>query len=679
MFDMELLTPEQRRAAAHSGGHLLIVAGAGTGKTTTLAARLAHLIRAGVPAERIMMLTFSRRAAAQLLSRAEQLTGESTARAWGGTFHAVANRLLRRHGRAIGLEPSFTVLDQTDTADLLALVRKELEGPADQQGAGSPHRRRARKQTLADIHSRCVNSGLPLSKVLRVHFPWCAGERAEIRGAFEAYTARKRAHRVLDYDDLLLFWSALLQVPDVAALLQSRFDHILVDEYQDTNPLQADLLEAMAGGGATLTAVGDDAQAIYSFRAATHRNIMEFSVRFGAEVVMLEQNHRSTPSLVKATNAVIAEAASRHPKELWSARHDRGRPCLVRCDDETDQSRRVCDRLLHHLEQGTKLQNQAVLVRASHHSALLELELTARKIPFVKFGGLKFLEAAHVKDLVCLLRLVENPRDELAWFRVLQLADGVGPGTARRIAAGLLWPASLRFDPATVPGLEEGARSALTELMEALDDARSLGPEAPGAAVERARLWLDPVVTARYPASGPRLADLAQLAEMAGSAASLRQFLADLTLDPPNSTSDLAGPPHLDEDFVTISTIHSAKGCEWDVVHVIHVTDGHIPSDLATGDAGAIEEERRLLYVAMTRARNNLYAYAPLRYHYRPAGRDDAHGFGQLTRFFTPAVIETLESVRAPVAGDRAEEAPDQARGVSGIAAVDRMVSALWD
>lgn len=676
MFDIATLTPEQQTAASYDAGHLLIVAGAGTGKTTTLTARLTHLLRTGVPPERILMLTFSRRAAAELLNRAEQMTGESTANAWGGTFHAVANRMLRRHGRAIGLEPSFTVLDQTDTADLLALVRKELEGPAEDDRAEAPFRRRARKQTMADILSRCVNTSSPLSQVLRTSFPWCADEKAEIRAAFEAYTARKRERQVLDFDDLLLFWGALLRVPDVAQILQTQFDHILVDEYQDTNPLQADLLQGMAGGGATLTAVGDDAQAIYSFRAATHRNIMEFPARFGAEVVMLQRNHRSTPSLVAATNAVIAEAALRHPKQLWSSRDDRGRPVLVRCDDEADQSRQVCDRLLHHHEQGTKLQGQAILVRAAHHSGLLEMELTARKIPFIKYGGLRFLEAAHVKDMVCLARLIENPRDELAWFRVLQLIDGLGPGAARKLTSAAVGLQPLEEAAASLP---ESPQHAVGLLAATLAECRSLGPEAPGAAIERARAWLDPAVVARYPNSGARIADLDQLGRLAAGSGSLRQFLADLTLDPPSSTSDLAGPPHLDDDFITISTIHSAKGCEWDVVHVIHVTDGHIPSDLATGDAEAIEEERRLLYVAMTRARNHLYTYSPLRYHYRPSGRGDSHGYGQLTRFFTPPVLACMDSARSTRTAVSDPAAPAGGDAASGIAAVDRMVAALWD
>jgi DNA helicase-2/ATP-dependent DNA helicase PcrA len=690
MFDPTQLTEEQRRAATHHGGNLLIVAGAGTGKTTTVAARLAHLVSSGVPPERILLLTFSRRAAAELLRRVDQVTGqEVAAAAWGGTFHAIANRLLRRHGRAIGVQPSFTVLDRADTADLLALVRDELTGPRDRAGNsdGSRAQRRARKETLADILSRCTNARTPLSAMLRAHYPWCAEERAEMRDSFEAYTARKRARGVLDYDDLLLCWGALLEAPDVAMLLRAQFDHILVDEYQDTNPLQADLLEAMCGGGALITAVGDDAQAIYSFRAAAHRNIMEFPVRFSAEMVTLEQNHRSTPAILAATNAVIAEAAERHPKQLWSRREVRGRPALVRCDDESDQSRQVCARILEHHEQGTLLMAQAVLVRSAHHSDLLELELTARNIPFVKYGGLRFLEAAHVKDLLCLLRLAENPHDELAWFCLLQFLDGVGPATARRVTGGLVTAmlplAALEEAAGATEGglsLSDEARTAALELVAAIGEAATLGAERAGPAVERVRLWLDPRLEHRYNDVEARRADLEQLTLAAAGASTLRQFLADLTLDPPAATRDLAGPPHLDEDFITISTIHSAKGCEWDVVHILHVADGNIPSDMATGDPEAVEEERRLLYVAMTRARNHLYAYLPLRYHHRRFGQEDPHGYAQLSRFFTPGVLACLDDPGKPGAagpgdGPSLNHVPDH----PAMHRLDRAIASLWD
>jgi len=690
MFDISRLTDEQRQAATYEGGNLLIVAGAGTGKTTTLTHRLAHLISSGVAPERILLLTFSRRAAAELLHRAEQMTGQTGSRPWGGTFHAVANRILRRHGSALGLSPSFTVMDQSDTADLLALARNELTGGpagvAGEAGAASgefeaaPNKRRARKQTLADILSRCVNTRTPLSQVLGTTFPWCAEERPEIRAAFAAYTARKRARGVLDYDDLLLCWAALLEAPDVAGVLQARFDHILVDEYQDTNPLQADLLAGMCGGAALLTAVGDDAQAIYSFRAATHRNIMEFPARFDARVVTLEQNHRSTPVLLAATNALIDEAAVRHPKNLWSLRENRAKPALVRCEDEAEQSRQVCARILEHHERGTALMAQAVLVRTGHHSDLLELELSARNIPFRKYGGLKFLEAAHVKDLVCLLRLVENPHDELAWFRILQLLDGVGPGTARRVTSLLVLSeqplAELERCLASFPS---GARAGAEQLCSAIVDAAGLGPQAPGAAIERARKWLDLTIANRYANAAVRRSDLDQLEKAAEAAGSLQKFLTDLTLDPPASTSDLAGPAHLDDDWITISTIHSAKGCEWDVVHVIHLTDGHIPSDMATGDKDAIEEERRLLYVAMTRARNYLYTYSPLRYHFRPHGRDDQHGYGQLTRFFTPRVLDCLDDFGPSRLAEELAASANDPISPTALAAVDKLVSSLWD
>jgi DNA helicase-2/ATP-dependent DNA helicase PcrA len=680
MFDLAQLTPEQRQAAGFSGRHLLLVAGAGTGKTTTLTARLAYLVNGGVAPERILLLSFSRRAAAELLARAEQATRREVAAAtWAGTFHAIANRLLRWHGRAIGVPPEFTVLDRADTADLLSLVRDEAlqaaAGAAEAAGqAALPGRRRARKDTMADILSRCVNARIPLSELLRSHYPWCAGEREEMRAAFTAYTARKRAGGVLDYDDLLGCWGALLEVPEVAALLTRQFDHILVDEYQDTNPLQADLLEAMCTGGAHLTAVGDDAQAIYSFRAATHRNIMEFPARFGAEVIILEQNHRSTPSILAATNAVIAEAATRHPKQLWSRRPDGARPALVRCRDEADQSRQVCSRILAHHERGTPLMAQAILVRSAHHSDLLELELSARNIPYVKYGGLRFLEAAHVKDLLCLLRLAENPRDELAWFRVLQFLDGVGPSSARRLTGELVAAGG----PLAALGARAGELPEAGELAEALIDAARLGPVSAGPAVERVRAWLEPRLERRYRGIDARIADLEQLTRAASVGGMLQQFLTDLTLDPPSSTSDLAGPPHLDEDFITISTIHSAKGCEWDVVHVIHLADGHVPSDLATGDAEAIEEERRVLYVAMTRARSHLYTYLPLRYHYRPRGYEDPHGYAQLTRFFTPAVLACLDDVAAaaPAAAGEPWEHPVSAAALDRL---DRAVAALWD
>ena len=664
----DVLTDEQLVAVHHDAGHLLIAAGAGTGKTSTLAARLAHLVRSGVAPERILLLTFSRRAAAELLHRAELLAGQDVAGSvWGGTFHSVANRLLRRYGRAIGVEPSFTVLDAGDTADLLALVRDEVTG------ADGTQRRRARKETLAEIMSRCVNARQPLAQVLTSAYPWCGHEADDIKATFTAYTSRKRQRQLLDYDDLLLLWWGLLRHDDTAAVLRERFDHILVDEYQDTNALQVDVLAGLLGAGARITAVGDDAQAIYSFRAATHVNIMEFPQRFGADVVALTRNHRSTPQVLATANAVIAHARHRHDKQLNSARSDGPRPVLVRCHDETSQAVATCERILRQREAGIALRQQAVLVRSGHHSDLLELELTARNIPFVKYGGLKFLEAAHVKDLVGALRLVVNPTDELAWVRLLNLLDGVGRVRARTITGAFLAAA----DP-----VAEAAGSALTavaELAAALVDARSLPADRPGAAVERMRAWLEPTIVDRYADAAARLADLEQLQIAAALAPSLDRFLTELTLDPPAATGDLAGPPSLDDDVLTLSTIHSAKGGEWDVVHVLHLVDGNVPSDMATGDAESIEEERRLLYVALTRARTYLYAYAPLRYHHQHRGKRDKHGYAQLSRFLAPDVLATMDGELAGGSAGAHDGALDRvAAGADRLARLDAEVAALW-
>ncbi len=626
------LTDEQDRAAAHEGGHLLIVAGAGTGKTTTLAARLAHLVDRGTAPEHILLLTFSRRAAAELTARAEAVTGQRiAAAAWSGTFHAMANRFLRRYGRAIGLDPSFTVLDQADACDLLALLRDEQRAP------GATRRRHTNKDALAAIWSRCVNTRRPLVEVLERWYPWCRDDADELRAIYAAYVARKADQRVLDYDDLLLQWWALLRTPAVAGLIAEQVHHVLVDEVQDTNALQGDLLAELAQLGATLTAVGDDAQAIYGFRAATVRNILDFPERFGAQVVTLTRNHRSTPEVLAAANAVMTEATERHPKELRSQRGAGPRPRLVTAHDEHAQALAVCDAVLDRQEAGLPLRRQAVLFRTTHHSQVLQVELTVRDIPFVLYGGLRFLEAAHVKDLVCALRLVENPADDLAWFRVLQLVDGVGPASARRLTAALR----------TEQAADEPAVDAL---LDAITAARAPAlRDTPGAQVAEVRRWLDGRVERRHRNNVARRADLDRLEQAAAAAPSLERFLTDLTLDPPSSTGELAGPPHLDDDFLTLSTVHSAKGAEWDVVHLIHLSDGCFPSDLATGRPDEVEEERRLLHVAMTRARDDLWLHVPLRYHHHrqnSRGRD-AHGYAQRSRFLSPTVAALCDEVVA--------------------------------
>jgi DNA helicase-2/ATP-dependent DNA helicase PcrA len=585
--------------------------------------------------------------------------------------------LLRLHGRALGLTPDFTVLDQADGADVMNLLRDEL-------GYSARERRFPRKDTLAAICSRTVNAGERLADVLKRHYPWCLDEADGLREIFRAYTERKRQQHVLDYDDLLLFWKALATSPATGPQLAAMFEHILVDEYQDTNALQADILEAMrpVDGPRNLTVVGDDAQAIYGFRAATVRNILEFPARFpGAAIVRLERSYRSTRPILAASNAVIALSPQRHEKTLWSSRGGERRPVVRACLDEAEQSDVVCRAVLAHREEGVPLKAQAVLFRAAYHSDHLEVELARRNIPFIKYGGLRFMEAAHVKDTLACLRILENPFDEVSWFRVLQLLEGMGPASARRVMdelgvrrgdADRASPLA-RFlqDPVAVP---KGAAPGVRELRAALGDCRDGDALPPAGQLARLRTFLEPVVARKYEAAASRVRDLEQLELLASESPSRGAFLADLTLDPPSSTGDLAGPPHLDEDYLILSTIHSAKGLEWDVVHVIHVGDGMIPSDMSTGDDDEIEEERRLLYVALTRARDALHVTYPQRYYRRPKGLEDPHSYSQRSRFLPDEVLEHFE-----VVGPQVLAVPDAGPApVDGTADVDAFLAGLW-
>jgi DNA helicase-2/ATP-dependent DNA helicase PcrA len=669
---LEALDEQQREAVLHGDEPLLIIAGAGTGKTTTLAHRVAQLIERGVLPERILLLTFARRAAAELLRRVDGLLRAGAAdrpasqRVWGGTFHAVATRLLRLHGPQIGLHEGFTIHDRADSEDLIDVLRAELD-------LGRSDRRFPKKATCLDIYSRCVNAREPLEALLDRAFPWCRDQREGLKQLFRTYTDRKAEQNILDYDDLLLFWHGLLAEEAAGRAVRERFDAVLVDEYQDTNVLQADLLERLRPGGRGLTAVGDDAQAIYSFRAATVKNILGFPQRFaGSRVVALTRSFRSTPELLSATNLVIAQARERHPKELWSARRGGERPELVTCRDEEQQTEVVIERILARREQGIELRRQAVLFRASHHSQQLEIELGRRNIPFHKYGGLRFLEAAHVRDLLAFLRLAENPRDLVAGTRVLSLLPGVGPRSARALlepltAQGTFAPwRSARPPPAA---------AALFQPLVALCEELS-GPRPPPLPVQvhRVRDYYAPLCEERYDNAQARLGDLDQLERAASGFDDRRTLLAELALEPPQSTQELAGPPALDDDYLILSTIHSAKGLEFDAVYVIHAADGNLPSDLAVGSAVEIEEELRLFYVALSRARDHLTVTFPLRWYDRPAGVGGRHSYAQLTRFL-PAGVRRAFDERAPAGGGQAEPAV-AANGASD--GIRRQLRELW-
>jgi DNA helicase-2/ATP-dependent DNA helicase PcrA len=549
---------------------------------------------------------------------------------------------VRLYAEPLGLPPRLSVLDAGDAADLLDLVREEL-------GYADSGKRFPRKATLADIYSRTVNAQIPLSDVLAEQFPWCEPYAEEIGRIFSRYTRRKRDAHALDLDDLLLYWRALA-VHDVAGeRLAAMFDHLLVDEYQDVNSLQVDVVRALRRDNRGVTVVGDDLQAIYGFRAASAEHILGFPTLFtDANTVTLEQNYRSTQPILDVANTVAARAERHHPKQLRSERGDGPRPQLVFCRDEAEEATVVAERVLAEHERGVVLREQAVLMRTAHHSDLLELELGRRRIPYVKYGGIRYLEAAHVKDFLSLLRLVANPSDQVSWFRVLQLLEGVGPRVAARILGTLeLNPATLAAQWAVSPAVPESTRSDGAELVGALATAATLA--APGTQAGLLRDALAPFIRRRYPDAEPRLHDLGLLADSAASASSLEQFAAELALDPPQSSADFAGRPKLDEDYLVLSTIHSAKGLEWDVLHLIHASDGNLPSDMALSSREGLDEERRLLYVALTRARRGLNISVPVRYFHRPRGVDDAGGLGKTSRFLNDDVQALCDVVRSTV------------------------------
>jgi DNA helicase-2/ATP-dependent DNA helicase PcrA len=634
---LEELNPEQRAAALHREGHLLVLAGAGTGKTTTLCARVASLVADGVPAERILLLTFTRRASRDMLTRAQAMTGGSARRVLGGTFHSVGHRFVRGHAAALGLGSDFAVLDAGDAGDLLDLVRQE-------QGHGETGRRFPRKHTLADIYSRTVNAQRPVREIVAESFPWCEEHLDVLGPLFQAFTARKRALGAIDLDDLLLLWRALMADERAGAHIASAFDHVLVDEYQDVNGLQVAIVDGFARRGCRVTAVGDDFQAIYAFRSASARHILEFPERFtGATTVTLERNYRATQPLLDVANAVAQQDTGGFPKILRAVRAGGTRPALVFCRDQLHEATEICDRVLAAREEGMLLREQAALARTGHDTDALELELSRRRVPFVKYGGLRYLEAAHVKDFLAVLRLVDRPADEMAWFRVLQLLDGVGPARARRAVDRLVAdPAGWATARVELPA---SALELADPLVAAIADA---GDMAPGPAVERLRDALAPLVRGHYVDGAVRVPDLDTLAGLAGDARDLRTFVAEVVLDPPASTQDLAGPPQLDEDWLVLSTVHSAKGLEWQSVHLLAAYDGNFPADMAAGSSESIAEERRLMYVALTRARRSLSVYVPRRYYRRPQGRDDGHGYGKASRFLTAAVQAACNVTRLP-------------------------------
>ena len=666
---LDTLNPHQRQAVEHGivegratmASPLLIIAGAGSGKTNTLAHRVAHLIAHGADPHRILLMTFSRRAAAEMSQRVQRICRKTLGDGaghhllpWAGTFHGIGARLLRHHAEQIGLNPDFTIHDARDSEDLMNLVRHEL-------GFSKTHERFPKKATCRAIYSRVINTEAPIEEAVKRFFPRCAGLEGDLKKLFAAYVEAKQVQNVLDYDDLLLYWAQAMTDPLLAAEFGGRFDYVMVDEYQDTNRLQSSILLGLKPQGHGMTVVGDDAQSIYSFRAATVRNILDFPDQFqpAASIITLDQNYRSNQPILNAANAVIEQASERFTKTLWSDRISAERPYLVTVRDEADQAHYVANQVLAYREEGLDLKQQAVLFRTAHHSGPLEVELTRRNIPFKKFGGLRFLDAAHVKDMLATLRFVQNPRDKISAFRVLLLLPGIGPRSANDIINTM----TDAPDPlATISTLSPPQRTGeawdhFTALL------RDLKPGAIGwpAEIELVRDWYQPYLERTYEDAIVRNDDLLQLVQIASGYPSRERFLTELTLDPPDATSDQAGIPHLDDDYLILSTIHSAKGQEWKSVFILNTVDGCIPSDLSTGTKTEIDEERRVLYVAMTRAKDHLHLVMPQRFFtHNQHPRGDRHVYTPRTRFIPSKLLKLFSCTNW--SSEAAETAPPTTR-----------------
>ncbi len=630
----ELLNPAQLAAVTHRDGPLLVIAGAGSGKTRTLIYRVARLIESGVPPGAILLMTFTRRAAQEMLERVERLVGEKSRSVAGGTFHSFANNILRRHGAQMGLKPNFTILDRGDMEDVINLLRARM-------GLASRERRFPKKGTIAEVISMARNKMRDLAEEIELDFAHLIEHQGEIVALAEKYEAYKRERALLDYDDLLYRLAELLrQYPQVRQRLSQSYRYIMIDEYQDTNRIQAELVQLLASEHRNVMAVGDDAQSIYSFRGANFKNIMDFPELFtGARVIKLEENYRSVQGILDVANEVISRAAEKYTKVLFTSRRGDFRPILVRAQDEHMQSRFVAQRILELREEGVELGEMAVLFRSSFHSFDLELELQRRDIPFIKRGGFKFIETAHIKDVLAHLRVIANPADAVSWLRALMLVRGVGHRTAERTVEALVTADAPERELARLgqSGGRGGAASGYAQLAALLTEIRGESKR-PAEQIAATLAYYLPLMREAYPDDFPkRERDLEHFQNITERYRSLETMLADMALEPPSDSLGgvLAEGP--EDEFLTLSTIHSAKGLEWRVVFVIWAADGRFPGPMSV-DQESIEEERRLMYVASTRARDELYLTYPIYMFDRMNG----YMMGRASRFLDDLPAEIL-------------------------------------
>ena len=687
MIESVALNQEQQEAVDYAlpksnqgKGPLLIIAGAGTGKTNTLAHKTAQLILQGASPERILLMTFARRAAAELSSRANNIVEQHFRKtnktyapvkiSWMGTFHSIAARLLREHANVIGLESDFTIMDRNDSADMLDMLRHEL-------GYTSAQKRFPKKKTCLDIYSRCVNSQESIENVVEKHFPYCHGWDEELTALFRGYAKAKADQFCLDYDDLLLYCFHMAKIPEVANKVREQFDYILVDEYQDTNKLQSGILTGFFPSGEGLTVVGDDAQSIYGFRSATVDNILSFPQQFSppANVISLKQNYRSHQNILDLSNRLLIEGHEGFKVPLVSNKKQGDKPKLVTVEDDAKQAEYIVESILAARERGVALKKQAVLFRCSYHSDRLELELTRRNIPYVKHGGLKFLEAAHVKDLLALLRWADNPKHKISAFRLLKLLPNVGPKIAEK-AINHLQLHQFDFSSLENHGMPSTAQPIFSKLVTLLEEMHTNKLSWHQQVQIAGELYKD-LMEQNYDDHFVRWGDIEQLIQISQQFTCRERFLTELTLDPPQASGDLAGPPIIDDDFLILSTVHSAKGQEWQNVFILNVADGNFPNEYAIGDKRAIEEERRLLNVAITRAKEELHLMQPMKY-WVPEQQSwgDKHVYGGKSRFFTPEITSLITATHYPLNSLE----PDQKKAADkAIADIRKTVLGIWN
>lgn len=620
------LNPAQLEAVYATEGPYLVIAGAGSGKTRVLVYRVAYLVEKGINPEEILLLTFTRKAAQEMLRRASLILDSRCQRVSGGTFHSFANMILRKYAAALGLTNSFTIMDRSDAEDTVNLIRTKL-------GFNKMEKRFPRKAALYDVLSKSVNKSESLDRILYSEYPQFIEWADKIKKIHHEYEAYKHAKLLLDYDDLLVYLKKLLTGhPYICAHLASRYKYIMVDEYQDTNKLQAQIICLLASQRKNIMVVGDDAQSIYSFRGANFKNIIDFPKIFeGARVIALEENYRSTQPILNMTNEIIYSARERFEKKLYTNKPGDTLPVYAEVEDEHAQSRYIADKILALREEGIELGDIAVLFRSGWHSNDLEIELAGRNVPFVKYGGQKFVEAAHIKDVLSYLRVVYNIHDQVNWYRLLLLIPKIGPKTAENILEEVL---TLK------KGFYANSENKIFQKKPQLVSLRELFKKiennefSPFDMLQLCREHYQPLLKEKYDDFNKRLNDLDSLCRIAARYKSLEQFLTDMALEPPERNIIEAGQKDKDDSPLTLSTIHSAKGLEWHTVFIMYLVEGHLPSYLSLEDDDAIEEERRLFYVAATRAKENLFLLKP---HIDRSPRsyfdESASVFTQVSRF----------------------------------------------